>query len=335
MIASFGTLPDGRNVDRITIRAHGMSASLLTYGATLQDLRLDGTPHPLVLGFPDLAPYLTEGRYFGAIVGRYANRIAGGEYSCDGQTHRLDRNEADRTTLHGGADGTGMRNWTLADHGADHASFFDTLPDGHMGFPGAMIVRVHYRIMPGPCLRIAILAAASEVTPCNFAQHSFFNLDGRADISDHRLSVAAQTYLPVDPALIPLGAPAPVEGTHLDFRSPVRLGDRLAGPLIDHNLCTGDRDRLVPEDAAWLAAGGLRMTVASTMPGLQVYAGDHIRPGAPGLQGLPYARHAGIALESQFWPDSPHHPEYPSAMLPVGHIYRQITCLNFGPQSGC
>lgn len=331
----FGTLPDGQDVTRITLTAHGMTASILSYGATLQDLRLDGVDHPLVLGFPTLAPYLDEGRYFGAIVGRCANRIAGGKLNIDGTSHQLDRNEGGRTMLHGGRDGTGQRNWMIADHGPDHVSLADHLPDGHMGFPGAMLTRVIYRVAPGPTLRISVLATASEATLCNFAQHSYFNLDGGDSVAEHDLTVAANTYLPVDQHLIPLGPAAPVQGTHLDFREPTRLATRLQGPLIDHNLCVGQDNIILPQHVATLQAGNIAMAISSTMPGLQVYSGDHIRPGATGIGGKPYQQHAGIALESQFWPDAPHHPGYPSAILPLGHVYRQITCLSFGPNTEC
>lgn len=330
----FGTLPDGRPVRRVTLSAHGLTASVISWGASLQDLRLDGMAHPLVLGFPELAPYLAEGRYFGAIVGRCANRIAGGRAVLDGKALTLDCNERGRTTLHGGSDGTGQRNWIIADQGPDFVALSDRLPDGHMGFPGALLVRVTYHLLPGPALRIAILASATEDTFCNFAQHSYFNLDGRPTVADHRLTVPADTYLPVDDDLIPLGPPAPVQGTHLDFRQPARLGDRLQGPLIDHNLCLGTRRTMAPRRAATLRARSLQMTIDSTEPGLQVYAGALLRPGAPGLSGQGYGPHAGIALESQLWPDAPHHPDYPSAVLGMGQVYRQTTTLGFARVRG-
>lgn len=326
--ADFGTHPDGSTVERITIAAHGLRASFLTLGATLQDLRLDGVEHPLVLGFPTLAPYLDQGRYVGAIVGRCANRIARGQAEIDGKPVTLDRNERDRTTLHGGSDGTGVRNWKPGEIAADAVAFSDYLPDGHMGFPGAMLVHVRYRILPGPALQITIIATSTETTLCNFAQHSYFNLDGRPDIAEHILTIPAQTYLPVDSDLIPWGDPATVAGTHLDFRTPVRMGTRLDGLLIDHNLCLADAKLALPQAAATLTAGGITMQITSTEPGLQVYAADHMRPGAIGIGGTAYGRHAGIALESQLWPDAVHQPGYPSALLGPGQLYRQTTTLS-------
>lgn len=333
----FGTLPDGRPVEKVTISGHGLSASFITLGASLQDLRLEGVGHPLVLGYPELAPYLAEGRYFGAIVGRCANRIARGEARIAGRDLELDRNERGQTTLHGGSDGTGQRNWSLGEISGDQVAFADYLPDGHMGFPGAMLVHLRYSILPGPALRIEILATSAEATICNFAQHSYFNLDGRADIADHMLTVPAQTYLPVDGDLIPLGDPAPVQGTHLDFRQPVRLGDRLGGPLIDHNLCLAPDKPALPVQpalAAILSAGGIEMRVHSTEPGLQVYTAAHLQPAATGIGGAAYGRHAGLALESQLWPDAVHHAAYPSAVLPMGQFYRQSTILSFSRKTG-
>lgn len=326
----FGTLPDGSEVRSTTLGAHGLSFSAMTWGASLHDLRLAGVDHPLVLGFPTLEPYLTtEGRYFGAIVGRAANRIARGEVDIDGRTFGLDRNEAGRTTLHGGSDGTGQRNWKRVDLGREHISFADYLPDGHMGFPGAMLVRATYRILAGPALEISVLATATDSTICNFAQHSLFNFDNAATIADHRLYSPARHYLPVDDHLIPLGPPAPVQDTHLDFSEPTRLGDRLDGPVIDHNLCLHSEKLRYPRHVATLRTRAIQMRIESTEPGLQVYAGEHIHAQTSGIGGAPYGRHAGIALESQLWPDAPHHALYPSAILPFAQIYRQTTVLRF------
>ncbi|WP_313348493.1 aldose epimerase family protein [Paracoccus sp. (in: a-proteobacteria)] len=331
MPEKFGTLADGRPVMRATISGHGLTASFITLGASLQDLRLTGVGHSLVLGFPELDPYLDEGRYFGAVIGRYANRIAQGRAVIDGQEWQLDRNQDGRHLLHGGSDGCGTRNWMLADWDKNSVALADYLPSGHMGFPGAMLIRATYSILPGPILMLTILATSEDTTLCNFAQHSYFNLDGAETVADHRLTVPAENYLPVDADMIPLGAPAPVQGTHLDFRSPVTLGGRLGGPRIDHNLCISTQRRTTPRKVAVLQAGGLMMSLRSTEPGLQVYAGQHLTPGAAGVDGRPYGRHAGIALESQLWPDGPNHPAYPTTFLEPGQLYRQTTVMSFHP----
>ncbi|MFC0339455.1 aldose epimerase family protein [Paracoccus niistensis] len=331
-IDDFGLRPDGQRVSRVAVSGHGLSAWVLTHGATVQDLRLAGFPQPLVLGFPRLEPYLTEGMYFGAVVGRFANRIGNGLAWIGGKERQLDRNFLGRHLLHGGTDGTGVRNWRLGEVTGDSVTLHDRLPDGHMGFPGAMDVTVRYAITAGPVLEIGITAATDAETLCNFAQHSFFNLSGQPTIADHLLCCPAERYTATDPDLIPTGETPAVEGTRRDWRQPMRLGERLDAGLIDDNLCLGDRRIASPRPVAWLSAPGCPvLQLESTEPGLQVYAGDHIRPGAPGLAGRPYQRFAGIALEPQLWPDAPNHQGFPSALLRPGETYRQITRIRLTP----
>lgn len=317
---------------RVAIAGHGLSAWVLTHGATVQDLRLATFPQPLVLGFPQLAPYLTEGMYFGAVVGRFANRIGDGRARIAGEERRLDRNFLGRHLLHGGADGTGVRNWRLGTVAADTVTLHDRLPDGHMGFPGALDVTVRYAIAPGPALVIEVTATTDDETLCNFAQHSFFNLSGQPTVADHMLSCPAERRTETDAELIPTGETPLVAGTRHDWRQPVPLGERLDRGLIDDNLCLGDRRLPSPRPVARLSApGGPVLHLESTEPGLQVYAGDHIRPDAPGLAGTPYRRFAGLALEPQLWPDAPNHPGFPSARLRPGETYRQITRIRLTP----
>lgn len=325
----FGTHPDKGDVTKVTLSAHGLTLSAITLGASVQDLRLEGIAHPLVLGYPQLAPYLTVGRHFGAIAGRYANRIGHAQAVIDGKLHHFDRNYLGRHLLHGGRDGTSHRNWQIAELTDRLVTFSDHLPDGHMGFPGNMLLRVTYEITKGPQLSIAILATSDQATLCNFAQHSYFNLDGQPTIADHRLTVPADTWLPVDADMIPEGPPAPVTGTHLDFRQPVRLGARLDGPLIDHNLCLRPRRANLPQLAAQLEAGDICMQILTTEPGLQIYAGSGIKTGPDGIGGRPYQRFAGIALEPQIWPDAPNRADFPVVLLEPGQIYRQTTQLRF------
>ena len=325
----FGTHPEKGDVSKITISAHGLTLSAITLGASVQDLRLEGVAHPLVLGYAELSPYLTVGRHFGAIAGRYANRIGHAQASIDGKLHHFDKNYLGRHLLHGGSDGTSHRNWQIADLTDSLVTFSDYLPDGNMGFPGNMLLRVTYEILPGPELSISVLATSDQATLCNFAQHSYFNLDGQPTIAAHRLTVPAETWLPVDEDLIPEGPPASVAGTHLDFRQPTLLGSRLDGPLIDHNLCLRPERVNLPQLAAELEAGGLRMQILTTEPGLQVYAGSGIKTGPVGIGGRPYQPFAGIALEPQIWPDAPNRPDFPVALLEPGQIYRQTTQLRF------
>ncbi|RME14526.1 MAG: galactose mutarotase, partial [Alphaproteobacteria bacterium] len=231
---TFGTTPDGGAVHRVTLTGGGLTARLLTYGAVLQDLRLEGHAPPLVLGFADFAPYLTHSPYFGAIAGRCANRIANGHLEIDGKSFALDRNFLGKHTLHGGAGGMGKLLWTLTDHAASSATFEISLPDGHMGFPGNLTARVKFSLLAGGVLDIRMSAETDAPTLCNLAHHSYFNLDGGPSIADHRLKIAADSYLPVDDELIPTGEVAPVAGTRFDFRTPTPVGR--AFPL-DHNFC--------------------------------------------------------------------------------------------------
>lgn len=323
----FGTLPDGQPVRRFELQGQGLRVGILTYAATVQDVRLDGVAHPLVLGYPDLTPYLDEGTYMGALVGRFANRIGNARARIAGRDHQLDRNFRDRHILHGGRDGTGRRNWQVVEAGADHLTLTDTLPDGHMGFPGELTVRVNYRVLDGPALGIQITARTDAETICGFVTHGYWNLDGSGTVAGHVLECAADTRLPVNDDQIPIGDPVPVE-RRFDWRQPVRIGDRLDAGLIDHNYCLSPR-RVPPRPVAKLSAGGLSLIVETTEPGLQLYAGDHLSGGAPGLSGRPHARFAGLALEPQIWPDAPNHEGYPDACLRPGETYRQITTFRF------
>ncbi len=328
-ISNFGTLPDGQAAQIATIAAHGLRASIVSYGARLQDLRLDGIGYPLVLGFDTLEPYLTEGKHFGAIAGRFANRIAHGRAKIGGADHRLDLNFLGKHLLHGGQEGTSVQNWQISAHEADCVTLTCDLAAGHMGFPGNLHIAVTYKILPGPTLKLAIEAQSDAPTLCNLAQHSYFNLDGSGDITAHSLQIPAPEYTPVDAELIPTGDIAPVEGTIFDFRAAKRLSDPEVLAVLDHNFCIARSHQPMPVPAARLVGGGITLDILSTEPGLQVYAGANLHPRATGLGGQPYGPNAGIAMESQLWPDAPNHPNFPSAELLPGETYRQETLLVF------
>ncbi|WP_312528523.1 aldose epimerase family protein [Paracoccus sp. (in: a-proteobacteria)] len=328
-ISTFGTLPDGQPALRAVISAHGLTASIVSFGARLQDLRLDGVAHPLVLGFDTLEPYLTEGKHFGAIAGRFANRIANGRAKIGGQDCQLDVNFLDKHLLHGGHEGTSTRNWTFTEQTSDSVTLTCDLAAGHMGFPGHLHIALTYKILPGPTLKLAFEAQTDAETLCNLAQHSYFNLDGSADITGHRLQIAAPEYTPVDAEMIPTGEIAPVDGTIFDFREGRLLNDPRVLSVLDHNFCIARNHQPMPVLAARLSAGGITLDILSTEPGLQVYAGANLHPRATGLNGHPYGANAGIAMESQLWPDAPNHPNFPSALLLPGETYRQDTLLAF------
>lgn len=325
----FGTAPDGSTVRRVAIGAGRLSATLMTWGAGVQDLRIRGHDAPLVLGFDTFEPYLSHSPYFGVTAGRYANRIGRGRFTLDGERHVVDANENGRACLHGGSLGTGQRNWTLVTAGGDHATFTLLDPDGWMGFPGDLSITVDYRVTPQDWLVIGFEATSSAPTLCNLAHHSYFNLDdgGAGPVTGHRMTIAAGAYTPVDSALIPTGEVLPVEGTPFDFVVPREIGGAVP---YDHNWClSAGREPL--RQAAWLqgAHSGVDMEVWTTEPGLQFYAGHGLDVAVPGLGGRRYGPNAGLCLEAQVWPDAPNKPWFPQAVLRPGETYRQETHYRF------
>lgn len=323
-LSAFGATPDGRPVEAVALRGPRLAARVLTLGATVQDLRLEGVAHPLVLGFPTAEAYFGPGLYAGALVGRFANRLAGGRFIIDGKEYRADRNERGRTQLHGGSDGIHHQIWSVADLAADRVTLTLELPDGHMGFPGALRIRAEISVADD-ALAFDLRAETDAPTLCNLAHHGYFALDDSGDARGHLLQVAADHYLPVDADLIPTGEIAPVDGTRFDFRRPRDL----RGGEYDHNLCLAPARGPLRPVATLTGRTGLRMQVETTEPGLQLYDGRHF-DGVAGLDGRHYGPHAGLALETQGWPDAPNHPGFPDAVLRPGQDYRAVTRYRFG-----
>jgi len=326
----FGTLDNGEVVKALTLQAHGLWLRLLTYGATLQGLKLSGASHSLVVGLDTLDAYCSEKAYLGANVGRFANRISCGSAKIHGHRYQFDKNCLGRHTLHGGSDGTGLRNWRLLEAGRNFASFGDELPDGHMGFPGRLRVGLTYRIVAKGMLELEYVATCDRSTLCAFAHHSYFNLNGSGPVSDHELKIAAKSCLPVDEELIPLGAPVPVKDTMFDFRSFARLGERSPARGLDHNFClSGKQVPLRP--VAWLRSRktATELTISTTEPGLQVYDGLALSRVVSQQGPLAASENSGIALEPQCWPDAPNQRGFPDAVLEPGQVYRQVTRYQF------
>ncbi|TCD15489.1 galactose mutarotase [Oricola cellulosilytica] len=324
-------MASGMPVERIRIRAGGLTAHILTLGAIVQDLRLEGHEDPLVLGFETLENYARHSPYFGAIVGRFANRIANGRFKLDGQTHELSRNNGGHC-LHGGVDGFSSRIWEIEDCGPSHVELALDSLDGDMGFPGALRARCRYELSAGGALGVALSAVTDAPTVCSMAHHSYFNLEdgGARAATDHEVMISADRYLPVDDALIPLGNPAPVEGTAFDFRTSKRLNARDPAASYDHNFCIGaaaGSERLVARLRA--PRSGVAMEVITAEPGLQFFTSPELNIPVPGLGGRRYGHHAGVCLETQIWPDSPNRPEYPGAVLRPGDIREQRTVYRF------
>jgi len=328
----FGTAPDGSPVNRVRIGAGRLTARILSWGAVLQDARLDGHAAPLVLGFEQLDAYLRHVNYFGAVVGRHANRIRDGRFTIAGVGYSIDPQRPETHGLHGGTGGYWARNWRLAGFGADFVALALSDPSGTMGFPGSLDVHCTYRVREPGILSIEFTATTDQPTLCNLAHHAYFNLEdgGTSDSLGHRLMIMADAYLPVDGSLIPTGEVRPVEGTAFDFRRPRVIGERAADMRFDNNFCLSSA-RGALRRAAWAkgAASGVELEVWTSEPGLQFYDGQHIAPDAGGLDGRSYRAFAGFCLEPQVWPDSPNRPYFPQALLRPDEIYRQITEFRF------
>lgn len=326
---AFGTTRRGEAVERLAITGGGLTARFLTWGAVLQDLRLEGHPAPLVLGFAQLEHYIDHSRYFGAIVGRYANRIARGKFVIDGERFETDAND-NGNTLHGGAEGLDRRLWRVAEAGTDFVTLAIVDPAGTMGFPGTVDIACTFRLRPRATLSIDMVATTDRPTLVNLAHHSYFNLNdgGRSTIVDHRIGIAASAYTPVDGNGIPTGEVLPVEGTAFDFLLPRTIG--AGDPRYDHNFCLAAR-RGPLRRAAWVqgSTSGVEMEVWTTEPGLQFYTGQFPDRPVPGLDGIVYQSCAGFCLEPQIWPDSPNRPYFPQAVLRPGETYRQGTEYRF------
>lgn len=316
----FGHLSDGQAVHRLRLQGGGLTAHVLTLGAIVQDLRLDGIAHPLVLGADSLTPYLGPMQYFGAIVGRCANRIAKGRFEIDGQIFQASTNFRGRHCLHGGTVGSGQKIWAITAQTLSTVVMSLQLPDGDMGFPGALNVVLTISLAD-TTLDFDIRATCERSTLCNFAHHGYFILDDSGSIASHSLRLAADHFLPVDDDLIPTGEVAPVAQTDFDFCT-----DRnLRNVALDHNFCLS-QERTTLRPVAWLETASVSMRMDTTEPGLQLYTANHLpQPGIHGPEGRAYGRHAGIAMEAQVWPDAPNHPNFPSALLRPGDVYHQHT----------
>jgi aldose 1-epimerase len=330
MIDTFGTLPDGREVQRVRIAGGGLTASVLTYGAVLQDLRLAGHAPALVLGFEDLPSYLEHSPYFGATAGRCANRIRGGTFELDGTTFETDRNALGRHTLHGGSQGVGKRLWTLGEVTVHSVELTIEEPDGHMGFPGTLAIRAVVSLLEPGVLDIRYTATTDAATLCNLAHHSYFVLDDSGHVKDHRLAIDAESYLPTDADFVATGEVRRVDGTSYDFRDGRTIREANEGGPIDCNFCVGqDREPIREVGQVSSAASGVEMTIRTTEPGLQVYDAARLDVPVPGLDGRRMGPYCGLALEPQVWPDAIHHEDWPSPVLHPGETYDQHTQFVF------
>ncbi|MFF7973439.1 galactose-1-epimerase [Streptomyces sp. NPDC007905] len=316
----FGTLSDGTPVHRWTLERAGLRVRVLSYGGIVQSAEIpdrDGRTADVVLGFPGLDGYLEHPEpYLGALVGRYANRIAGARFPLDGRTHALAPNDGPHT-LHGGERGFDKRVWDAepVEHGV---RLTRVSPHGEEGFPGRLEVTATYTLEASGALRIVYEAVTDAPTVVNLTNHTYWNLSGAGNAGGHELRLAASRYTPVDPGLIPTGVLQDVLGSRLDFRT-----DRKVGSGYDHNFVLDKGVTRTAEEVAELydPASGRVLTVATTEPGLQLYTADHLSD--------PFAPGDGIALETQHFPDSPNRPDFPSTELRPGQVFRSETVYGF------
>ncbi len=340
---SFGVTSDGQAVDRYTLtNDKGVSAEIINYGGIITRLRVpdkNGHLGDVVLGFDDIKKYEDQSPYFGAIIGRVANRIAGGVFFIDHRRYCVPINNGPNH-LHGGFRGYDKRIWTAdtamtADGPSLRLSLID--PDGAEGYPGQVNVTVIYSVTGDNALKIQYYATSDKATPINLTNHTYFNLKdaGVSSISEHVLRIFATHYTPVDSTLIPTGEIAPVKGTPLDFTSPKPIGrdfDAMGGMPVgyDQNFCLDHPSDMFSEAAeVYEPVTGRDMQVWTTEPGIQLYSGNFLDGSITGKKGVVYAQHNAFALETQHYPDSVNHNNFPATILHPDEVYRQITEYRF------
>jgi aldose 1-epimerase len=317
--------PDLKRVQRITLSNTQLTVNLLTLGASIQSVYLSGYEHSLVLGSSKIDDYLNATKYFGAVVGRVANRIAHGQAMIDGKNYNLPTMLPDKHHLHGGVDGTDTKVWSIIQQTEDTVQLQTKLAHGEMGYPGNMIVNVFYRLL-NSTLEMEIQATTDQLTICNFAGHSYINLDGVGSILDHQLSIKADHYLPTDKEVIPTGEVTPTANSAFDFKQ-LRTISRDDYPELDTNFCLSLASRPIQTVATLKAPlTSITLNYQTTAPGLQVYDGRHIHLSAESnINSGELNAYAGLALEAQHWPDAINQPHFPSILLAPEDTYQQIT----------
>ena len=343
----FGTLEDGTAVERWTVENGGVRLKALSYGGIVQSLEVPdrrGRLANISLGFEDLESYVADSPYFGALIGRYGNRIARGKFTLDGKEHQLPVNDGPNS-LHGGTKGFDKRVWKVEPFSGDGEcglTFTRTSKDGEEGYPGALTVRVDYTVTARGAFRIDYEATTDAPTVVNLTNHTYFNLagEGSGDIYGHSLQVAASRYTPVDKTLIPTGELAEVARTPFDFRRGKAIGEDLRVPHeqilyglgFDHNFVLDKGSTRRPEHAITVTEprSGRTMRVATTEPGVQFYSGNQLGSTFAGTSGAVYRQGDGFAMETQHFPDSPNQPGFPSTVLRPGETYRSSTAYEFG-----
>lgn len=340
----FGNLPDGGVAKLITLKnSNGVEVAITNYGAIVQKIVVPdrrGQFEDVVLGYDTLEGYLGEHPYFGAVVGRYGNRIAKGKFSIGDAEYTLATNNGPNA-LHGGLKGFDKVLWTLLpDDSKDSVTLRYVSADGEEGYPGRLTATVVYTLTDENALQIDYSATTDKPTPVNLTNHSYFNLAGagNGDILDHELQIVADHITPVDSTLIPNGDLQPVEGTPFDFRQPTAIGARIDGDSqqlefglgYDHNWVLARRtEGLELAASLYEPSSGRLMQVLTTEPGLQFYSGNFLDGSNVGKGGMVYRHRYGLCLETQHFPDSPNQPDFPSTVLLPGEVYESSTVYRF------
>jgi len=334
---SYGKLPDGRAIEKVTLsNAKGVTVELINYGGILTSLLMPdrrGKSTNVTLGFDTLQEYSVNAPYFGAIIGRFGNRIAKGTFSIEGKTYKLACNNGPNH-LHGGNKGFDKAVWKakiLQDKTSAGLALSYVSPDGEEGYPGALRIMVIYRFTEDNELSIEYEAKTDKPTPINLTQHSYWNLAGSGMILDHELTLNCPFYVPVDEAYIPTGEILSVKGTPMDFTAGKPIGrdiGKVSGGY-DHCWIAARSDRSFKHIATlYEPASGRGLELWTTKPGVQFYTGNFLN-GVKGTGGMVYNKHYGLCLETEFFPDSPNQPQFPSCILKPGETYRHKTVHRF------
>ena len=325
-------MPDGVDVDLYTLTTEeGLEVSIITYGGAITSLKVpnrDGVLGDIVLGYETLDDYVRNPRYFGALIGRHANRIGMGKFSLNGVEYQLPKNNG-VNHLHGGFNGFDKRVWNATEDDSGLRLSYSS-KDGEEGYPGNVRAEVTYSLS-GNQLSIEYRASTDRDTIVNLTNHSYFNLKGKGTILDHELTLNAHSFTPVSKDLIPTGEIRSVEATPMDFRSGKTIGSEIG--LIggyDHNFVLNDYDRsLRSVGRLFEASTGRVVEILTTQPGMQFYSGNFLDGSLSGKNGIVYQKYAGLCLEPQHFPDAPNHSNFPSTVLRPGEEYRQSTVFRF------
>jgi aldose 1-epimerase len=337
---AFGQTADGAAVDIYTLADRRVEVRITNFGGIIVSLRTqdrNGKLDDVVLGYDSFDGYSANPAYFGAVIGRYANRIAHGSFQLDGKTYSVPKNDGDNA-LHGGKIGFNKVVW----HAREIKNGIELTyvsKDGEQGFPGTMSTTVRY-MLAGGTLRVEYSATTDKDTVLNLTNHSYFNLagEGKGEVLGHMLKIDASRFTPVDASLIPTGELKPVEGTPFDFRTPHAIGERInakdeqlkLGLGYDHNFVLDHKDGELSEAAeVYEPTTGRILRVLTTEPAVQFYTGNHLDGTIKGKQGIVYKPRFAFCLETQHYPDSPNHPSFPSTVLKAGHKFHSVTLFEF------